>query len=80
MTDNRYTMISVKREKGLFRLRLHHMFLDAGQRTVAIALWITGFSVGGAIGPLRLCLRPRVVGRSGQRPGLNRTISIYPTP
>ncbi len=29
VTDNRYTMISVKREKGLFRLRLHHMFLDA---------------------------------------------------
>jgi hypothetical protein len=29
VTDNRYTMISVKREKGLFRLRLHHMFLQA---------------------------------------------------
>jgi predicted metal-dependent hydrolase len=29
VTDNRFTMISVKREKGLFRLRLHHMFLDA---------------------------------------------------
>jgi hypothetical protein len=29
VTDNRYTMISVKREKGLFRLRLHHMFLGA---------------------------------------------------
>jgi hypothetical protein len=29
VTDNRYTMISVKREKGLYRLRLHHMFLDA---------------------------------------------------
>ncbi|MDB4964479.1 MAG: hypothetical protein JWN44_168 [Myxococcales bacterium] len=29
VTDNRYTMISVKREKGLFRLRLHHMFLEA---------------------------------------------------
>ena len=29
VTDNRHTMISVKREKGLYRLRLHHMFLDA---------------------------------------------------
>jgi hypothetical protein len=29
VTDNQYTMISVKREKGLFRLRLHHMFLGA---------------------------------------------------
>jgi predicted metal-dependent hydrolase len=29
VTDNRYTMISVKREKGLYRLRLHHMFLQA---------------------------------------------------
>lgn len=29
VTDNRHTIISVKREKGLYRLRLHHMFLDA---------------------------------------------------
>lgn len=29
VTDNRHTMISVRREKGLFRLRLHRMFLDA---------------------------------------------------
>src|SRR4051812_14849957 len=29
VTDNRHTMISVKREKGLYRLRLHHMFLEA---------------------------------------------------
>src|SRR5262249_40777255 len=34
VTDNRYTMISVKREKGLFRLRLHHMFLDAEPEVV----------------------------------------------
>jgi hypothetical protein len=34
VTDNRYTIISVKREKGLFRLRLHHMFLDADSSTV----------------------------------------------
>jgi predicted metal-dependent hydrolase len=34
VTDNRYTIISVKREKGLFRLRLHHMFLDAGHDVV----------------------------------------------
>ncbi|MBI4512169.1 MAG: hypothetical protein HY698_21225 [Deltaproteobacteria bacterium] len=30
VTDNRYTMISVKREKGpMYRVRLHHMFLKA---------------------------------------------------
>ncbi len=34
VTDNRFTMISVKREKGLFRLRLHHMFLDASHDIV----------------------------------------------
>lgn len=34
VTDNRYTMISVKREKGLFRLRLHHMFLGAEPEVV----------------------------------------------
>jgi hypothetical protein len=34
VTDNRYTMISVKREKGLFRLRLHHMFLEAEPEVV----------------------------------------------
>jgi hypothetical protein len=34
VTDNRYTMISVKREKGLFRLRLHHMFLQAEPEVV----------------------------------------------
>lgn len=34
VTDNRYTMISVKREKGLYRLRLHHMFLDAAPEVV----------------------------------------------
>jgi len=28
------------------------MFLDSRQRTVAISVWITSFSVGGAIGPL----------------------------
>jgi hypothetical protein len=33
-TDNRYTMISVKREKGLFRLRLHHMFIGAAADVV----------------------------------------------
>lgn len=35
VTDNRYTMISVKREKGLFRLRLHHMFLEADPEIVS---------------------------------------------
>jgi len=28
------------------------MFADPRQRTVAIAVWITSFSAGGAIGPL----------------------------
>ena len=31
---------------------IRNMFLDPHQRTVAIGVWITSFSVGGAIGPL----------------------------
>jgi MFS transporter, DHA2 family, multidrug resistance protein len=31
---------------------IRHMFYDPGQRTVAIGVWITCYSVGGAIGPL----------------------------
>lgn len=31
---------------------IRNMFLDAQQRTVAISVWITSFSIGGAIGPL----------------------------
>ena len=31
---------------------IRNMFLHAGQRTVAIAVWVTSYSVGGAIGPL----------------------------
>jgi DHA2 family multidrug resistance protein-like MFS transporter len=31
---------------------IRNMFLDPRQRTVAISIWITSFSVGGAIGPL----------------------------
>lgn len=31
---------------------IRNMFHDAGQRTVAISVWITSYSVGGAIGPL----------------------------
>ena len=31
---------------------IRNMFLDARQRSVAIAVWITSYSVGGAIGPL----------------------------
>ncbi len=31
---------------------IRNMFLDSHQRTVAIGVWITSFSVGGAIGPL----------------------------
>jgi DHA2 family multidrug resistance protein-like MFS transporter len=31
---------------------IRNMFLDPAQRTVAISVWITSFSVGGAVGPL----------------------------
>jgi len=31
---------------------IRNMFLDPGQRTTAIAVWITSYSVGAAIGPL----------------------------
>jgi DHA2 family multidrug resistance protein-like MFS transporter len=31
---------------------IRNMFLDAQQRTVAISVWITSYSVGGAIGPI----------------------------
>jgi MFS transporter, DHA2 family, multidrug resistance protein len=31
---------------------IRNMFIDPRQRTVAISVWITSFSVGGAIGPL----------------------------
>ena len=31
---------------------IRNMFLDAQQRTVAISVWITSYSVGGAIGPV----------------------------
>ncbi len=31
---------------------IRNMFLDEGQRTKAIGVWITSYSVGGAIGPL----------------------------
>jgi MFS transporter, DHA2 family, multidrug resistance protein len=31
---------------------IRHMFLDSQQRTMAIGIWITSYSVGGAIGPL----------------------------
>lgn len=41
VTDNRHTMISVKREKGLYRLRLHHMFLEAEPDLVrALGLYV----------------------------------------
>jgi hypothetical protein len=36
VTDNRYTMISVKRHSGRFRLRLHHMFLTADHELVRV--------------------------------------------
>ncbi len=35
LTDNHCTMISVRREPGRYRLRLHHMFADAGPEIVA---------------------------------------------
>ena len=31
---------------------IRNMFLDAGQRTTAIGIWVTSYSVGAAIGPL----------------------------
>ncbi len=31
---------------------IRHMFLDPHQRTVAIGVWVTSYSVGGGIGPL----------------------------
>ena len=31
---------------------IRNMFVDSRQRTVAVSVWITSFSVGGAIGPL----------------------------
>jgi len=31
---------------------IRNMFLDSRQRTVAVSVWITSFSVGGAVGPL----------------------------
>lgn len=31
---------------------IRNMFLDPGQRTVAIGVWVTSYSIGGAIGPL----------------------------
>jgi MFS transporter, DHA2 family, multidrug resistance protein len=31
---------------------IRNMFLDADQRTIAVSVWITSFSVGAAIGPL----------------------------
>jgi hypothetical protein len=42
ITDNRYTIISVKRDRGpIYRLRLHHMFLDAPpELTAALARYV----------------------------------------
>jgi MFS transporter, DHA2 family, multidrug resistance protein len=31
---------------------IRNMFLDAGQRTIAVGVWIASFSIGAAIGPL----------------------------
>src|SRR6266699_3951247 len=31
---------------------IRNMFLDTGQRTFAIGVWVTSFSLGGALGPL----------------------------
>ncbi len=41
VTDNRYSIISVKRARGRFEARLHHMFVDAEPRIVrALARYI----------------------------------------
>jgi len=43
VTDNRYSIISVKRGKGRFEVRLHHMFVDAEPGIVrALARYICG--------------------------------------
>ncbi len=42
VTDNSHTMISVRREKGLFRLRLHHMFLDAEPEVIQALIRYVG--------------------------------------
>ena len=34
VTDNRHTMISVRRDQGIYRVRVHRMFLDAGNDVV----------------------------------------------
>jgi len=31
---------------------IHNVFEDAAERRLAIAIWVTSFSIGGAIGPL----------------------------
>ena len=31
---------------------IRHMFLDPAQRTLAIGVWVTSYSVGGALGPI----------------------------
>lgn len=42
VTDNRTTMISVRREPGRYRLRLHHMFVEAGADIVdALGRYVT---------------------------------------
>lgn len=42
VTDNRYSIISVKRNKGCFEARLHHMFLDSEPAIVrALARYIS---------------------------------------
>lgn len=42
VTDNRYTMISVKRDRGMYRMRMHHMFLEGGAEIIrALGLYVS---------------------------------------
>ncbi|MFH1351155.1 MAG: hypothetical protein ABII26_09475 [Pseudomonadota bacterium] len=45
VTDNTSSLISVKREKSVYRVRLHHMFLSAGEGVLkSLAKYISGKS------------------------------------
>ncbi len=47
VTDNRCTLISVQRKAGRYRLRVHHMFLDAEPRIIrALARYAMGKDPG----------------------------------
>lgn len=48
LTDNASTMVSFRKEAGLLRIRIHHMFLDAAPEVVAsLARYTEGCSLAG---------------------------------